>query len=207
MSSARALALSCALLSLALSGCASCSGSEVFEGAARGELRAVHELGEWGDPLVPPPQTYALAGVPAALEALRPHLAHANPFHRLVALESFRRLGQRAKGLVRTRFPELADPLLADPDPELRWRAAWTLGRLELTRPGLRVAASDPDLRVAERALWALGEARDPEAVDALLANLERPAPLPARAEASLRRITGLKLSSPAAWQEWAAKR
>lgn len=200
-------AAGCALLSVALGGCASCSGDESFAAAARGDLRGVHELGELGDPLVPPPQSSSLRKISDALAALKPHLAHENPFHRLVALESVRRLAQRAKSVVRSRYPDLLDPLLRDPDPELRWRAAWTLGRLELTRPELRSATRDPDLRVAERALWALGEARDAEALGELVAALDRPEPLPAAAAAALRRTTGLKLASPEAWKEWSAKR
>jgi len=137
--------------------------------------------------------------------ALRPHLAHENPFHRLVALESLRRLGQRVPGLLATRFPDWIDPFLSDPDPELRWRAAWALGRIGLFRPGLFRATQDSDLRVAERALWALGAIRSLEVdvIPVLLQGLERE-PLAARAMASLRARTGLAHDTVEAWKGWA---
>ena len=202
----RRLILACALSALALAeGCRSCNGDEVFAAAEAGELRGVHELGEWAAPLVPPPGSYGLRRVDEAFLALQPHLSHENPFHRLVALESLRRLGQRVPGLFATRFPDWIDPLLNDPDPELRWRAAWALGRIGLFRPGLFRAAKDRDLRVAERALWALGAIRSLEVdvIPVLLGGLEREA-LAAPAMAALRARTGLAHDTPEAWRRWA---
>lgn len=188
-----------------VSGCRSCNGDEVFAQAAEGQLGAVHEVGEWAAPMVPPPGTYGLRRLDEAFEALRPHLSNPNPFHRLVALEALRRLARRAPGMCATRFPELFDPLLEDPDPELRWRAAWALGRIELSRPGLYQAADDPDPRVAERALWALGQIRKPSEVviSVLLNALRRPA-LVERAMESLRARTGVQRTTREAWLEWA---
>jgi HEAT repeat protein len=186
-------------------GCRSCNGEEVFAAAEAGKLQGVHELGEWAAPLVPPPGSYGLRRVDQAYLALQPHLSHENPFHRLVALEALRRLGTRTPGLLATRFPDWVDPFLEDPDPELRWRAAWTLGRVGLFRPGLFRAAGDSDPRVAERALWALGAIRSLEVdvVPVLLGALDRPA-LAQRAMASLRARTGLAHDTPEAWKRWA---
>ena len=200
-------ALLSALIAFPLTGCASCSGDGLFTSAATGELRAVHELGEFGAPLVPPPQTYGLRRLDEAYDALRPHLAHKNPFHRLVALEALRHLAQRSRGMFATRFPDLFDSLLDDPDPELRWRAAWALGRIALGRPGLQRAAQDEDLRVADRAIWALGQVRspDPGVVPLLLASLDRD-PLSARVMDSLRALTGERHETPQAWRAWAVE-
>lgn len=198
-------ALACLASASVLSqGCRNCNGDEVFAEAEAGSLKAVHELGEWAAPLVPPPGSYGLRKVDEAFLALQPHLSHENPFHRLVALESLRRLGTRTPGLLATRFADWVDPFLNDPDPELRWRAAWTLGRVGLFRPGLFQAAKDSDFRVAERAIWALGAIRSLEVdvVPALLEALERE-PLAPRAMASLRARTGLAHDTPEAWRRW----
>lgn len=202
----RFLALSGALVVSCLSGCKSNNGDEVFAAAERGELRAVHELGEWAAPLVPPPGSYGLRKVDEAYLALEPHLAHENPFHRLVALEALRRLGQRTPGLFASRFSDWLDPFLEDPDPELRWRAAWALGRVGLFRPGLFKATQDEDLRVADRAIWALGAIRSLEVdvVPVLIQALDREALAP-RAMASLRARTGLAHDTREEWIRWAS--
>lgn len=188
-----------------LSSCTTfCAGERLLDEARQGDPRAVHEAGEFGDPLVP----VCKGTVPVlakAYEALRPNLAAHDANLRLIAVEALRRLSARSRSLYRDRFAGLLDPLLFDPEPEVRWRAAWALGRLRLSCEALRKAALDPVDRVAERAVWALGEARDERAAPYLLRAIERPSLLAVGAR-SLRRITGLEIGADLeAWQRAAA--
>jgi len=201
-----ARALGAAALGLA-AGCYTFSdGGEVFDAAERGEVAAIHALGELGDPRVPSSKR-AVRPIREAYPLLIAHLADPDPFRRLTALESIRRLGERRRDQFRIHALDSLDPLLTDPDPELRWRAAWALGRIGFPRPALRAATADPELRVAERAVWAVGQTRDEEAVPTLLAALERPAPVAERAVWALQRATGLTLETADAWRQWARDR
>lgn len=196
-----------ALACLGASGCLSfADGRPELERARAGEPRYLHEVGELGDPRVPSGPAQA-PGLPEAIEALRPWLSQGDLRQRLSALEGLRRLSARAPGLIRSRYPDLFDPALGDAAAELRWRAAWAIGRLELARPGLVTALRDPDPRVAERAAWAIGRSGDPGAVPLLIEALEREAPVPATAEAALVRLTFEHLGrDPAAWRAWLAR-
>jgi HEAT repeat protein len=66
---------------------------------------------------------------------------------------------------------------LVDPDPEVRRRAAWSLGELEDRRgvPGLVETLRDSDPRVRVMSAWALGEIKDRESAPALVARLGDP--------------------------------
>lgn len=193
-------------LGLGASGCYStCDGSELFARAAEGELEAIHELGELGDPRIP--STHArVRAIREAFPVLAPFLSDEDPEVRLVATEALRRLAQRRPDIYRIHGGDLLDRPLTDADPEIRWRAAWALGRVERTRPALRAAAADPDERVAERAVWALGRARDEEAVPALVEALGRGGRVAAQASRALRRVTGLRFESPDEWRRWAGE-
>jgi quinoprotein glucose dehydrogenase len=72
-------------------------------------------------------------------------------------------------------------PLASDPDPEIRVQAVRTIGDLALTGAEWNAAvlplAESPDPRVAAAAAIALGKMKNAEAIDSLLALLER-APL-----------------------------
>lgn len=195
------------LAPVAFAGCTVCTGAELFEQVKQGQVRAIHEVGELGDPVVPPPRTVDLKRIDQAFEALEPHLKSIDRFKRLMAVEATRRLAQRARSLYRDRYPSLLDATLSDADPELRWRAAWTLGRLGLTRPALHKAARDPHERVAERAVWALGEAKDENAIPELLAALDRKGRVSTSAVASLQKITGKELPDAKAWRAWGKAR
>lgn len=196
-----------ALLAALLAGCAFQDGRYELEQARLGRARYVHEASELGDPKVPAGP--ALTPNPdEAILAVRPWLGSPDRDLRLTAIEGLRRLAQRAPSLVKTRFPDLFDAPLEDADPAVRWRAAWALGRLGLSRPPLLAALGDPVPRVAERAAWALGRARDPEAVPALVEALSREEPVASAAAAALERVTGERHGSdPAAWRSWAEDR
>lgn len=181
-------------------------GTEVFEAAERGDVAAIHALGELGDPRVPSSKR-AVRPIREAYPILIMHLDDEDPFRRLAALESIRRLAERRRDQYRLYAKGSLDPLLGDPDPEIRWRAAWALGRIGFPCAGLRAATTDPEPRVAERAVWAIGEARDEEAVPELLAALARPAPVGQRATWALQRATGLTLGTVAEWRQWARDR
>jgi HEAT repeat protein len=180
-------------------------GSELVAAAEAGEPRAIHELGELADPRIPagkvPPPALSVA-----YETLAEHLQSDDGFVRIHTVEALRRLTTRSRAVYRDRYPGLLDPALSDPVADVRWRAAWALGRLELTSAALRAAALDPNVLVAERAVWALGRARDEDAPPFLLRALDRE-PLQAAAMRALRRVTGLRLDDdPEAWRRSAAE-
>jgi hypothetical protein len=185
-----------------LAGCLPrCDGPEILAKVAKGDMRAVHEAGEFANTLIPsvrvPPSPPKLEEV---YDALRPLLSADDPYLRLRAEESLRRLSTRSRSVYRDHYRGLFDPLLSDDDPQLRWRAAWALGRLYFSSEALRKAALDPDDRVAERAVWALGRARDEDAVPVLLQALDR-APLQGPAMRALKRVTGMRLETPEAYR------
>jgi HEAT repeat protein len=195
---------SLALLAAALvAGCGTCDDREELERARQGDVAAIQQTGELGDPRIPASAALVDPRIDEAIAAVASHLDSADPFIRLQALESVRRLAQRARDVYRNRFPTLFDRLLSDPEAEVRWRAAWALGRIERTSPELRGAALDPHPLVAERAVWALGQARDDAAVDVLVTTLDRDDAVAAQAAASLARITGLRHPDVAGWRAW----
>jgi HEAT repeat protein len=174
--------------------------------ARAGNSRYVHEVGELGNPVVPSAKA-APPKIREAYEILAQRLKEPDDFKRLVAVEALRRLTTRTMATYRDHFRGLFDPMLSDPLPEVRWRAAWALGRMKLSSDALRGAAKDSDDRVAERAVWALGRARDDKAESALLAALDRSPSIQRQAIAGLKRITGLKLGDdPQAWRDSARK-
>lgn len=86
--------------------------------------------------------------------------------------------GQRAEAnLVRYYGTRAIDDLIdlcADPNPTVRYRAAWALGKIGDARAFETVLAliDDPDERVQYDATLALGKLADPRAVDILVARL-----------------------------------
>jgi len=189
------------------SGCAgACDGQSVLADARAGKPHAMIEAGEWGDPPIPSSQQQ----VPSpreAFSALVPLLSAAESHQRLRALEALRRLSRRFKPLYRDQFPGTFDPLLSDDDPEIRWRAAWGLGRLELSSPALREAVRDPVDRVAERAVWAVGRARDDLALGLLVGALDRGDRVAQSAVLALGRVTSEGWTEPQEWRAWARER
>lgn len=194
-----------ALLLLGLPGLTACSCDPYapLAGTREGDLDALNELGELGDPRVPSHSATSNPSIDDAIAAVGSHLDARDRDVRLAALDAVRRLAERARDRYRSRFAGLLDPLLLDPDPEVRWRAAWALGRLDQRVPGLRRAASDPDDRVAERAIWALGTVGDDRAIRDLLGALDRPKPVAERAMWALERCTATRQPDAAAWRAW----
>jgi hypothetical protein len=194
-----------ALAVLALAGC-TCDSYAVLREAERGVPDAMAELAEQGDPRVPSSSSLVDPRLEEAIAALASHLAASDPHLRLLALEGVRKVAERQRDIYRARFDGLLDPLLVDPDPELRWRAAWALGRLDVRSPALRKATADPDPRVAERALWAVGATRDEGAIREMLAGLDRDGPVATRAEWALERVAVMEQPDRAAWRAWGEK-
>lgn len=187
-----------------LAGCTYCDGQEELARARTGELEAVQLIGEVGDPRVPSSASLSDVRIDEAIAAIASFLQADDPLLRVQALESVRRLATRARDVYRNKFPDLLDPSLSDPEVEVRWRAAWAMGRIERTSPALRAALADPHPLVAERAAWALGEVRDEEAIDGLLDALEREPRVATQAARALGRITGLRHGAePDAWRAW----
>lgn len=190
------------LLCAALAGCA-CDPYAALEGTRAGDVEAIAELSDLGDPRVPSHSAISNPSIDDAIAAVGSHLDARDRDVRLTALDGVRRLAERARDRYRSRFAGLLDPLLLDPDPEVRWRAAWALGRLDQRVPGLRRAASDPDDRVAERAVWALGTVGDDRAIRDLLGALDRSGPVAQRAMWALERCTATRQPDAAAWKAW----
>ncbi|MCA8921804.1 MAG: HEAT repeat domain-containing protein [Planctomycetes bacterium] len=198
--------MSRALLALlaTLAGCVPmCDGAAVVARAKAGEVVALHELGELGDPMVPSnsrPDPTPLT----AFTTLIPFLQDPDPTRRLTALEGLRRLAQRFPSMQRDSYADLFDISLADPEPEIRWRACWALGRLKCTRRGLGEATRDPVARVAERACWALGECEERRGVPRLIEALEREPLVRDAACAALEAITRAGHGRDVeAWRTW----
>jgi hypothetical protein len=205
MSRAAAVTLAL-LLPLCASGCAgTCDTKLLFEQAKNGKLRAIHEVGELGNPTIPSARS-AVPPMTTAFAVLAERTTASDGFERVAVVEALRRLGSRSVATYRIGHRDLFDPLLSDSLPEVRWRTAWALGRMELSSDALRAAMRDPDERVAERAVWAVGRARDKKAEVSLLQSLDREGMVQAQAMHALRRITGLKFDTADAWRESAAK-
>jgi len=193
-----------ALGALTLAGCIPiCDSTVIVERAKAGDVVAVHELGELGDPVIPsnssptpPPLT--------AFDTLIPYLQDPDPTLRLTALESLRRLAQRFPSKQRDSYASLFDQSLVDSEPEIRWRACWALGRLAHTRKGLGLATRDPEPRVAERACWALGRCEERRGVPYLIEALDREPLVRDAACAALEKITNEGHGQDvAAWRAW----
>lgn len=212
MSSARAGRSRCSrrwlLLAALVAGCTFCDGKAELELARSGDLRGIQEIGDVGDPRIPSSASLTDTRIDEAIAAIASFIASPDPLVRLQTLESARLLATRARDVYRNHFPTLFDGPLADPEEELRWRAAWALGRLERTSEALRIASADPSPRVAERAVWALGQARDEDAIEPLLVALDREPAVAAQAARSLGRITGLRHGAQLdAWRAWGEQR
>jgi hypothetical protein len=194
-------------LGLSLAGCISyCKMEPVLVEAERGDPVAIAETGELGRPRVPSsalPQPILRAG----FEALAPSLSSSVAARRINGVEALRHLSERAPDIFRNHFATIFDAALADPESEVRWRAAWALGRLGTTSPGLRAAASDPDDEVAETACLALGQAHDADAAPVLVLALDRGGPVERAAIGGLTRLYGRELDGKAAWKRWVAER
>jgi hypothetical protein len=190
-----------------LSGCFTfCDGKEMMSKARAGNVRYVHELGELGNPLIPAAKS-APPNLREAFQILAERLGDSDEFKRLAAVEALRRLATRSPGTYRDHFRDLLDPLLRDPFPQIRWRAAWALGRMQLSSQALRSASEDPDDEVAERVIWALGRARDSKAESVLVAALDRSPRVQRQAIGALKRVTGMRLGDdPQAWKDSARK-
>lgn len=187
-----------------LAGCTYCDGQEELARARTGDLAAVQLIGEVGDPRVPSSASLTDVRIDEAIAAIASFLQADDALLRVQAVESVRRLATRARDVYRNKFPDLLDPSLSDPEVEVRWRAAWAMGRIERTSPALRAALADPHPLVAERVAWALGEVRDEEAIDGLIGALEREPRVAGQAARALGRITGLRHGpEPDAWRAW----
>jgi bilin biosynthesis protein len=98
--------------------------------------------------------------------------------------------------------------LLASDAPRLREAAALGLGRIQNRRavPALRTAfGEDRDVLVRASAAWALGELKDRDSMDTLIAGLkEKNNLIKASSLTALRKITGIDLGQAAeSWQLW----
>lgn len=196
--------LALALAAPLLGGCIPiCDSTVIVARAKAGDVVAVHELGELGDPVIPSnssPTPPALT----AFDTLIPYLQDPDPTLRLTALEGLRRLAQRFPSMQRDSYADLFDHSLVDPEPEIRWRAAWALGRLGQTRKGLGLATRDPQPRVAERACWALGRCEERRGVPFLIEALDREPLVRDAACAALEKITHEAHGQDvAAWRAW----
>jgi hypothetical protein len=204
MSDPRKLALLAAPLALGLAGCISyCECDPLLKAAAKGDPAAINEMGELGRPRVPS-SGKPLAHIEQAFDAIAPNLSATAPYVRTLSVDSLRHLTERAPDIFRNRYPTIFDGPLEDPEPSVRYRAAWALGRIGETRPALRRAAHDPDSGVASMACWALGRARDEGAYLDLAAALDREGEVRVAAIAALSRMTSQRFGDDAAaWKRF----
>lgn len=187
-----------------LTGCISyCDCAPLLEHASSGDPVAINELGELGRPRLPT-SAIPLAHIEDAFGAITPSAASPDPYLRVLATDSLRRLAERAPDVFKNRHLSVFDRLLRDPLPEVRYRAAWALGRTEVARPPLRALTRDTDAGVAAMACWSLGRARDDEALVELATALDRGGSVRAAALAALERTTGRTQPSDAAWKAFA---
>lgn len=109
-------------------------------------------------------RTAVIAGHQGDLATARALAGHADPQVRAAAVGALARIGdEQLAGTVVT--------MLDDPSAAVRRRAAEVGAATEAVPvEALAAALGDPDPLVAEAAAWALGERRDPEAVDSLVA-------------------------------------
>lgn len=206
MRSDRARAALALPLALGLAGCISfCECDKDLRAASRGDPAAINEMGELGRPRIPS-SGRRLARIEDAIEAIRPNLEAPDAYLRTLTVDSLRHLTERAPDIYRNRFQTLFDPALADPAPDVRWRAAWALGRISETRPALRKLAADKDETVAATACWAIGRARDEGAYLELAAALDRPGEVRKAALAALSRMTNQTFGDDVArWKRFCA--
>jgi HEAT repeat protein len=185
------------LVAVAFAGCVSfCEPGELVRAAARGDPAAIDELAELGRPKIPS-SARPLPKMEAAFLAIRPSLDSSDPYLRELAVDALRRLSERAREIPRDRHPDLFDGPLGDRKSSIRWRAAWAMGRIGMTSAALRKAANDPQDGVAEMACWALGEARDRLAGEALTRALERGPVVRTAAARALGRVRGERDVAP----------
>jgi HEAT repeat protein len=194
------------LIVAALPGCISyCDCAPWLSRASQGDPAAINELAELGRPRIPT-SAIPLAGIEDAFVAIVPNTQSPDPYVRELAVDALRRLAERAPDVFRDRHVAAFDHALLDPLANVRYRAAWALGRVEITRPPLRTLARDPAPHVAAMACWALGRARDDEALVDLAAALDRGGPVRAAALAALERTTGHGQMSDQAWKAFTAE-
>jgi hypothetical protein len=192
------------LIVAALPGCISyCDCAPWLERAPRGDPAAINELAELGRPRIPT-SAIPLAQIEDAFVAIRPNLSSTDPYLRVLSVDALRRLTERAPDIFRNRHVDVFDGALQDSLADVRYRAAWALGRVEVARPPLRALARDPAPHVAAMACWALGRARDDGALVDLAAALDRGGLVRTAALAALERTTGRSQMSDDAWKAFA---
>ncbi len=125
---------------------------------------------------------------------IQKHLAHLGSTDEAIAQKAERRLIWFGRKAV-----EQVLPATFSPDPKVRFRAVWVLGKSqdERTLPAILRLTDDPDKRVRYDAVLALGESGHPQAVSALQAIRQRtsdPAQVASAAESALAKL--------AAWAE-----
>jgi hypothetical protein len=195
------------LLAVSLTGCISyCKASPILVRAASGDLEAMDETGNLGRPRLPS-TAEALPLIRDGFEALQPGLASPSERTRVEAVEGLRHLSERAVDVFRNHYSTIFEAPLGDPSREVRWRAAWAVGRLGVSSPALRHAAEDPDDGVAAAALEALGRAFDEEGIEALDHGLDRSEPVRRAAMTALGRLAGRSLPDVDACRAFIAAR
>jgi HEAT repeat protein len=194
------------LVVAALPGCISyCDCAPWLDRVSRGDPAAINELAELGRPRIPT-SAIPLASIEDAFVAILPNSQSTDPYVRELAVDALRRLAERAPDVFRDRHVAAFDRALQDPLANVRYRAAWALGRVEIARPPLRALSRDPAPPVAAMACWALGRARDDGALVDLAAALDRGGPVRAAALAALERTTGRGQMSDPAWKTFASE-
>jgi HEAT repeat protein len=130
---------------------------------------AIQALGQLRDRSTVPPLVALLGAEPvpspvlietlsgfgeAALDALSEALASSRVAHRLAVVEIVGRIGGESPAALGSRCAELIEPLIDDPDPQVRLTAVLALGEIgSAERAGIERALADPELAGVARRL------------------------------------------------------
>jgi hypothetical protein len=162
------------LVVAALPGCISyCDCAPWLDRVSRGDPAAINELAELGRPRIPT-SAIPLASIEDAFVAILPNSQSTDPYVRELAVDALRRLAERAPDVFRDRHVAAFDRALQDPLANVRYRAAWALGRVEIARPPLRALSRDPAPPVAADPAWKTFASEEAKRLEGIRKDRER---------------------------------
>jgi HEAT repeat protein len=149
--------------------------------------------------------------IPADLRKEIEGLYSPTPVDRVIAVYQIEKMAEKAVPAIPFLVAILGDSALLEFPPCVESTSPGKEAAAALIKIGkysvkpLIVALNDTEPGVREKAVWALGEIKDPRAVKALIAALSDDDPIVrAHAASAMRKITGENFDEePAKWQKW----